>query len=155
MSIAWISPTHVGRSVVGRLARLGACVALVAISLGCTDQSRLVEPPAPRLPPPDAVIPVYGTVVVRVVTSGEDIDPDGFVVEVDGPWAYEAGPAPVANNGTVTFTRISAGKHSLTLLGVAENCGGEGLVDRPIVIAPDVVTTISFQLVCTRRGISG
>jgi hypothetical protein len=77
MSLAWMRPSPVDASVAGRLARLGISVLLLAISLGCTDQSRLVEPP------------------------------------------------------------------------------GDRLEDRPIVVAPNAVTTIAFQLVCTRRGISG
>ena len=155
MRIPRMSPSPAVAHVIGTLARRAAYASLVAISLGCTDQSRLVEPPRPKSPPPEAAIPLFGTLVVRIETSGEDIDPDGFMVHFDGPWDYEVFPTAVANNGTVNIGSVSAGNHTLTLYGVADNCAGESLVDRPIVIAANVITTILFQLGCTRRGVSG
>jgi hypothetical protein len=120
------------------------------MGLGC-DRSAF-EPPVPQSPPPpvEPVNTIYGGIEVKIATSGEDLDPDGFVLQFDSPWDYELDARSVATNGTVTVARVSPGNHWLTLLGVAANCAGESLTDRPIVIKPYAVTAVSFQLVCTR-----
>ena len=156
VSIASLSESQAGGSVGGRLVRVGACAALVALSLGCDAESPY-EPPVPHQPPPPPVAPVpevFGSVEVKIATSGEAIDPDGFIVQFDGPWDLEAFPTPVGPNGTVTLAYLSPGNHSLTLLGVAANCSGESLAGRPIVITANTVLTVSFQVVCSRPGSS-
>jgi len=90
----------------------------------------------------------YGTVQVTTVTAGSGLDPDGFVVRIDGEWDYTHEATPLAVNGTVTLRSIPAGRHTLTLLGVASNCSGEDLTDRSIVVAADSTTAVVFELVC-------
>src|SRR6266581_8463352 len=54
---------------------------------------------------------------VSVVTTGVDIDPDGYSVALDG----EPGRS-VAVDGAVTFTAVTTGSHSVALAGIAGNC---------------------------------
>src|SRR5439155_423135 len=58
-----------------------------------------------------------GDVYVSTSTTGVDLDPDGYTVTVDG-----GASQPMASNGTVTFTGVAAGSHTVALSGIAGNC---------------------------------
>ncbi|HEY7563842.1 MAG TPA: hypothetical protein VIA81_02860, partial [Acidimicrobiia bacterium] len=58
-----------------------------------------------------------GALRVTVLTIGEALDPDGFVVVLDSIVSR-----PIADSGTVTFATLAAGDHALEVRGVAENC---------------------------------
>ena len=58
-----------------------------------------------------------GNVTVSTITTGADIDPDGYTVSLVG----EA-PRAIGANGSVTFASVSQGYHRLTLTGMAANC---------------------------------
>ena len=62
----------------------------------------------------DSTGPSTGNVQVSASTTGADLDPDGYTVAVDGG----AGRS-LAVNGTVTFSQLSAGDHTVTLSGIA------------------------------------
>src|SRR6266566_466957 len=57
-----------------------------------------------------------GSLVVGTNTTGVDLDADGYTVLVDGS------SQPVATNGSVTFTGLTTGSHSVVLSGAAQNC---------------------------------
>jgi TolB protein len=57
-----------------------------------------------------------GTLDVNVVTTGVDIDADGFLLAIDG-----GDPQAIPANGTAGIT-TSAGAHPLTITGAAINC---------------------------------
>jgi hypothetical protein len=84
-----------------------------------------------------------GSLEVTTETTGDDIDPDGYTVDLDG----EADQAADAN-GTVTFTGVSEGAHSLTLGGIAANCTVTG--DNPVAATVVVGETaaVAFALTC-------
>jgi len=98
--------------------------------------------------PPIGVVSALGEVKVTTQTSGIDVDTDGYVIQVDGPWDYEVDPTKIAANGTVELRGLSATGHLLTLLGVAANCTGEKLIDRPITVAANTETAVVFKLDC-------
>ena len=50
-------------------------------------------------------------------TTGGTPDPDGYTVSVSG-----GGSQPIGNNGSVTFSGLTAGSHTVTLSGIASNC---------------------------------
>jgi hypothetical protein len=54
---------------------------------------------------------------VVVATTGEDLDADGYAVILDGATTRSVGV-----NGTVTFSNLTPGSHSVELLDVAGNC---------------------------------
>ena len=64
-----------------------------------------------------ACVARVGELAVSAATTGSDLDPDGYTVTVDG------GPGQaVGLNGTVTFTGLAEGDHTVALSGVAGNC---------------------------------
>ena len=102
----------------------------------------------PSKVPPMGVASPLGDVKVTTQTSGIDLDTDGYVIQLDSPWDYELEPTKIAANGTVDLRGLSATSHVLTLLGVAANCTGEKLIDRPITVAANTETAVVFTLDC-------
>ena len=62
-----------------------------------------------------------GALQVTVTTAGEDPDPDGYGLSLDG-----ASAQPVGINATVTISGLSAGNHQLRFTRVADNCQVQG-----------------------------
>lgn len=85
-----------------------------------------------------------GAIEITTTTTGPDIDADGYTVDLDGE-SNEAADA----NGTVTFSGVSEGAHSLTLGGIAANCTVTG--DNPVAATVVVGETaaVAFDLTCT------
>ena len=94
------------------------------------------------------VVWALGDVKVTTHTSGVDLDPNDYVIQLDSPWDYELEPTGISANMTVVLRGLSATKHVLTLLDVAANCTGEQLSGRPITIAANRETAVVFQLDC-------
>jgi Tol biopolymer transport system component len=74
--------------------------------------------------------PTTGTVEFNIVTTGTDIDTDGFLLTVDG-----APPQEISVNGILTLSSLP-GNHPLTISGLAFNCD---------VIAPASVSVVVGQ----------
>src|SRR5947207_1429886 len=74
--------------------------------------------------------PTRGTVDFNIVTTGTDIDADGFLLAVDGAPTQE-----ISANGTLTLSSLP-GNHALTISGPAFNCD---------VIAPASVSVVAGQ----------
>jgi len=62
-------------------------------------------------------VPTTGAIEVVTVTTGADIDPDGYTVTVDGV----DGPT-IGANSSVTLPNLTAGTYSVGLDGLALNC---------------------------------
>ncbi len=63
--------------------------------------------------------PPPGNLTVTAQTTGWDLDPDGYAVTIDGdPATAQA----TASNGSVTFTGLSVGTHTVQLSSIADNC---------------------------------
>ena len=54
---------------------------------------------------------------ITTITSGENLDPDGYLAGID------ATSQPVGTNGSVVFTGLVSGFHLVGLSEVAANCG--------------------------------
>jgi Tol biopolymer transport system component len=94
---------------------------------------------AATLPPP----PLH----VGARTTGVDLDPDGYhieVVEDGGGWRTSSLPA----DGTVTFSDVKPGTITVSLRGEAPNCYLTS--PSPQVIDYDTSTTITFDVTCNR-----
>ena len=61
--------------------------------------------------------PTTGTIDINVVTSGVDIDGDGFLLAVDG-----GSTRAISANGTLSVSELPPGSHTLTISGLAFNC---------------------------------
>jgi len=85
--------------------------------------------------------PTTGTLEFNVVTTGVDIDADGFALSVDGQ------PQVLPANGTVSFSALP-GNHSLSVSGFAFNCD---LTAAPTStnVALGKTTRVDVQATCT------
>src|SRR5207247_2493065 len=81
---------------------------------------------------------VATTAVIEVgaATSGIDLDPDGYTVQVDG-----GASQVLAVNGAARFEGLGAGSHTVTVTGAAANCP----------IAPDNPRTVSVTTGAVKR----
>lgn len=101
--------------------------------------------------PPEASPPSrypLGDVSVTTETSGADLDPDGYKIQVDGYWDYSHPVTDIASNGTVVLQGIWAGEHTLTLYELSQNCSGDHLEALPIVVHADSVIAVTFRVTC-------
>jgi hypothetical protein len=83
-----------------------------------------------------------GTVVIFTVTDGDDPDQDGYLIEVDGLDSLPVGPTDTAEK------RVSAGRHTFRLLGVAERCSVAPGNSLQLDVAPQTTVSIRFQMQC-------
>jgi Tol biopolymer transport system component len=124
-------------------------VTLEGIALNCTvagDNPRTVSVTAGQ----DAAVAFAvtcaapaGTVHVSVATSGSPIDPDGYLVSLDGA----ASGVPIAATGSVNLTGVPVGSHSVALTGLAANCTSQSpnpvTVDVPLGGSVEATFTVS------------
>jgi Tol biopolymer transport system component len=86
-----------------------------------------------------------GTVRVGVTTSGSPTDPDGYVAKLDG-----ADPGKqIATDGTISFTGVPAGSHTVALSGLAANCSVTGGPSLNVTLAIGASAELSFVVTCT------
>ncbi len=86
-----------------------------------------------------------GSLVVGTNTTGVDLDADGYTVSVDGS------NQPVATNGSVTFTGLATGTHSVALSGAAQNCTS-GANSQSGSVTAGGMTSVTFSLSCAPIG---
>jgi hypothetical protein len=81
---------------------------------------------------------------VVVATTGENLDPDGYAVRLDGSKNQS-----VSVNGTVTFSDLTAGSHSVELLDVAGNCSLIGSNPTLVTISSGVRVSLTLAVTCS------
>src|SRR2546421_3101562 len=86
-----------------------------------------------------------GSLVVGTNTTGVDLDPDGYTVSVDGT------NESAATNGSVTFTGLATGTHSVALSGAAQNCTS-GANPQSGSVTAGGMTSVTFSLSCAPIG---
>src|SRR5437660_386411 len=91
--------------------------------------------------------PQTGSLTVSASTTGSNLDPDGYTATVDGGASQS-----VATNGSVTFTGLSAGSHSVALSGVAANCSVSGANPQTATVPAGGTATASFTVSCAATG---
>ncbi len=87
--------------------------------------------------------PQTGNLTVSTATSGSNVDPDGYSVTVDG-----AQSRAIATNGSVTFSGLPAGDHSVALSGVAANCMVSGANPRTVTVPAGGTASTTFAVSC-------
>lgn len=125
--------------------QIATSLLLAVCIMGCGRNSRPTATEVPPAPPPPTV---RQRVEVTTVTTGTNLDPDGYSIEND-PWDYDqdsAKTAQVPTNGMVVLSLLP-GSHVLYLFDVAKNCTGVNL-DRSINVQSGTVTSVVFTLVC-------
>jgi Tol biopolymer transport system component len=100
-------------------------------------------------------VPNLGTLIVTVLTSGVELDPDGYTVRV-GSGSAEA----VGLNDTITLAGVAAEAVSVTLGDLALTCDPstgtrsvEGAVTVDAVVPFGGTATASFTITCTRKDV--
>src|SRR5213078_3837987 len=83
-----------------------------------------------------------GDLTVTAATSGQDLDPDGYTVTVDGGQSRSLGI-----NTSTTYT-VTATSHTVELSGIAANCTVSGQNPRTVTV-PTSGTTTTFSITCT------
>jgi len=84
-----------------------------------------------------------GDLTVTTSTTGLSLDLDGYTVTVDGSQTRA-----VASNGSVTFTGLPAGSHSVTLSGVAVNCTVNGSNPRSVDVPSGATASTTYAVSC-------
>ena len=89
---------------------------------------------------------------LRVIASiaGDSLDPDGFTVIVAGVAKRASGAVD-----TVVFENLSPGNVSVSLAGIAPNCGVDGAPTATAHIASGAQTTIAIAVRCQAPGGGG
>jgi hypothetical protein len=103
-------------------------VVAVAFVLGCND----------------ATGPKIGELRVSTVTTGADVDPDGYRLVVD-----MAEPGQQVNlNGLFAIPGLSAGEHVVQLAGLSPNCTVANANPIRVNVARGVTTKVEFAVTC-------
>jgi hypothetical protein len=85
-----------------------------------------------------------GSIEVSVATSGQDQDPDGYDLVVDG-----GAPASIPTNGISTVGGLTPGDHSVALDDVAFNCTVAGDNPRTVDVTAGQTSQTSFSVTCS------
>src|SRR5205823_12781677 len=75
-------------------------------------------------------------------TTGQDLDPDGYTVTVDGGQSRSLGV-----NTSTTYSGLTATSHTVELTGIAGNCTVSGQNPRTVTVATSGTTT-TFTITC-------
>lgn len=126
-------------------ARAVILIAVVSSASGC---DRTGGPLAPEPEPAGS-----GSLEVTVTVNGTRPDEDGFAVVVVVA-SQDQPPVPIeAAGGTVSFSDLQSGSHSVRLEGLAANCSVTNAANpRPFTILPDATSRIQFIVRCLGPG---
>ena len=105
-----------------------AFLALALVAAGCGD-----DDPAP---------PTTGSIGVTTVTTGDDIDADGYTLSVDG---NNAGAIGV--NAVVVIPDLTPGTYSVGLSGIAANCAVQNN-PRDVDVTAGLTENTQFDVAC-------
>ncbi len=129
-------------------------VAILTISLGgCFDaptgSSRCFDIIFGERPCP--VVDRNKTLEVTRITTGEDIDPDGYILEIREDPDLSGAMWPASANGTDTygFCCGPTGDHTVELGDVASNCVVSGDHPRVVWISYSDTAKTTFEIQCT------
>jgi WD40 repeat protein len=86
-----------------------------------------------------------GAVQVTAATTGADLDPNGYIVYLNGPGG--AGGS-VATNGTTAFFGLPPGEYQMTVSGVTLNCDLAGQNPRPVTVPSGATAPVTLNVAC-------
>ena len=109
-------------------------VVLLAGAAGCSGDN---------LTPP----PTDGALEIRTTTTGTAMDPDGYMVQVDGGTAQAIGV-----NTTLPIAGVAAGAHQVALSGLATNCAVQGDNSQPVTVTAGATASVAFTVSCRSPG---
>jgi hypothetical protein len=85
-----------------------------------------------------------GAIAITTQTSGDELDPDGYQVVVDG-----GAPAAIGINGSLTAAGLASGDHTVALQGVAANCSVAGGNPRTVAVTSGQTAAAAFTVTCS------
>jgi hypothetical protein len=80
---------------------------------------------------------------ITTTTSGVELDPDGYTIQIDG---HAAGPVGV--QATLTIDPLPDGQHSIELSGLAANCSVSGPNPQTATTQAGATARVTFAVVC-------
>jgi hypothetical protein len=83
-----------------------------------------------------------GTLEVTTTTTGTEMDPDGYAVQVDGQAAGSIGTAATIRSD------LAAGDHAVQLAGLAANCTVTGENPRTVSVTAGQTMSVTFAVTC-------
>ena len=98
----------------------------------------------------DPAAPGTGTVEVTTVSTGDGLDPDGYIVQVQG-----AHPLPIGANATATLPEVTAGDLMVQFKGIRGNCVAQGPNPRLIRLEAGKTFSFHFNVACSRTPLLG
>ena len=114
-----------------RLRSLGIILAMLSIPVGCGEAPSSTEPDSLNL-------------IVTAATVGDDLDPDGYTISIDG-----APGVALPSNGEVAFPDLStATSHPYEILGIAPNCRMTNGPTSGLLDTPSSPTTVQIVFLC-------
>ncbi|PAU93632.1 hypothetical protein CK503_10785 [Aliifodinibius salipaludis] len=92
---------------------------------------------------PDFDVITDGVLEVITQSSGDDQDPDGYSVAVDG-----SSGKSIDINDKIYYKDLQKGSYNLSLWGIAQNCSVSGKNPRSVSISAGDTTSTSFDIEC-------
>ena len=93
----------------------------------------------------------FGHVRVTVVSTGGDLDADGYTIAVD---AEQPRTSPGNTGEVVEAFYVATGSHGVTLGGIAANCTLSGESARTVTVARGAVTEVRYEIACVPTGLT-
>ncbi len=87
-----------------------------------------------------------GSIRVTAVTTGDDIDPNGY--EVNDPTDPEGYPILLPANGSVVIDRVQPGDTPLSIWDVASNCAVVGPNDQAVPVNAGATSEVTVAVTC-------
>lgn len=87
--------------------------------------------------------PVPGSVEVTTRTTGSVVDPDGYMLVLDGETSLAVGVS-----GEVTFEEVAVGHHELELTDIADNCTAIGPNPISVTVSEGDLTGLALSVSC-------
>jgi dipeptidyl aminopeptidase/acylaminoacyl peptidase len=85
-----------------------------------------------------------GSLEITTTTGGQEPDPDGYLLSVDG-----GAGKPLPPNGVTAIPDVTAGNHSVQVTGIADNCVLQGINPMSVVVTSGQVTPVTIEVTCS------
>jgi len=93
------------------------------------------------------VVAPPGNLTVTASTTGLSLSLNGYTITVDGTTSQQ-----IPANGSVSFTRLVAGSHSVSLSGASVNCSVSSANPQTVTVPSGGTATSTFAVSCVPRS---
>lgn len=85
-----------------------------------------------------------GAIAITTQTSGDELDPDGYQIVING-----GAPAAIGIDGSLTAGGLAPGDHTVALQDVAANCSVAGGNPRTVAVTAGQTAAAAFAVTCS------